>query len=103
MPRTYSKQEAIDLLRSELLKLTDDDNSICKVAADRGIFCKGFQRYSEGGLRRRYEWLQKQEPEIPRDELEDRANHWQLARQELHEAPLACDVQQKEHDVCGGW
>ena len=36
-------------------------------------------------------------------ELEDLGNRWQLARQDVREAPLACDVQTIEHDLCGGW
>ena len=63
MSRILPKQEAIPrtemiaLLRAELVKLTDEDNSICKVASERGIFCKGFHRNSDGGLRRCYSWL----------------------------------------------
>jgi len=109
MSRILPKQEAIPraemiaILRSELSKLTDEDNSICKVASDRGIFCQGFHRHSDGGLRRCYSWLDKRRPGMAREELEDLANRWQLARQIVNEAPLACDVQQKEHDSCGGW
>lgn len=97
------RSEAVALLRNELLKITDDDNSICKVASERGIFCHGFQRNSDGGLRRCYAWLDKRRPGMSREELEELANTWQLARQEVDQLPLACDVQQKEHDSCGGW
>jgi len=109
MSRILPKQEAIPrsemiaLLRSELSKLTDDENSICKVAAERGIFCQGFHRYSDGSLRRCYSWLDKRRPGMSRDELEDLANRWQLARQIVDDLPTACDVQQKEHNSCGGW
>lgn len=109
MSRILPKQEAVPrtemiaLLRSELVKLTDEENSICKVAAERGIFCKGFDRNSDGGLRRCYSWLDKRRPGMSRDELEDLANSWQLARQIVDDLPLACDVQQKEHDSCRGW
>lgn len=109
MSRILPKQEAIlrtemiALLRSELAKLTDEDNSICKVASDRGIFCQGFHRYSDGSLRRCYSWLDKRRPGMSREELEDLANRWQLARQMVDGLPLACDVQQKEHNSCGGW
>jgi hypothetical protein len=105
MPITEAvpRGEAINILRGELLKITDDENSICKVASERGIFCHGFQRNSDGGLRRCYAWLDKRRPGMTRAELEDLANTWQLARQEVDQLPLACDVQQKEHDSCGGW
>ena len=98
-----TRNEAVSLLRDELSKLTDDDNSICKVASDRGILCQGFHRHSDGGLRRCYSWLDKHRPGMSRPELEDLANRWQLARQEVDQLPLACDVQQNEHDSCGGW
>ena len=109
MSRILPKQEAVPrtemiaLLRAELVKLTDEDNSICKVASERCIFCKGFHRNSDGGLRRCYSWLDKRRPGMSREELEDLANRWQLARQIVDELPLACDVQQKEHDSCRGW
>lgn len=102
-PVAVPRNDAVALLRVELLKITDDDNSICKVASERGIFCHGFQRSSDGGLRRCYAWLDKRRPGMSRAELEDLANTWQLARQEVDQLPLACDVQQKEHDSCGGW
>jgi hypothetical protein len=98
-----TRDEAVALVRGELLKITDDDNSICKVASERDIFCHGFQRNSDGGLRRCYAWLDKRRPGMTRPELEDLANTWQLARQEVDQLPFACDVQQKEHDSCGGW
>lgn len=97
-----TRSEAITLLRNELTKFTSDETSICQAAADRGIFCRGFQQYSDGGLRRTYSWLSKRHPGT-REELEDLANSWQLARQEADQLPLACDVQQKEHDSCNGW
>jgi hypothetical protein len=109
MSRILPKQEAIPrtemiaLLRSELSKLTDEDNSICKVASERGIFCQGFHRHSDGGLRRCYSWLDKRRPGMSREELEELANRWQLARQIVDELPIACDVQQQERDACGGW
>jgi hypothetical protein len=93
----------VALLRAELSKLTDDENSICKVASERGIFCKGFHRHSDGGLRRCYSWLDKRRPGSSREELEDLANRWQLARQIVADLPIACDVQQIEHDSCRGW
>jgi hypothetical protein len=109
MARMFTNQEnlsrvdAVALLRAELLKITSSDVSICKVAAERGIFCKGFKRDGEGALRARYDWLDVRRPDMTREELEELANRWQLARQELHDVPLSCDVQVKEHDTCGGW
>ena len=100
---TIAREDAINLLRSEFLKLVDDENSICKIAAEKGIFCKGFQRYSDFELRKRYRWIARKDRRYTRDEIEDLANRWQLARQDVDELPLACDVQQHEHDSCRGW
>jgi hypothetical protein len=100
---TIAREEAITILRGELLKLVDDENSICKVAAEKGIFCKGFQRYSDFELRKRYRWIARKDRRYTREEIEDLANRWQLARQDVDELPLACDVQQVEHDSCRGW
>lgn len=99
-----SRGELIALLRSQLVQLGDDESSTCKVAADRQIFCRGFRRYSDEELKRRYGWIyRKQAGGGSRADLEDMANRWQLARQEVMARPTACDVQQLERDSCRGW
>ena len=100
---SITRAEIMSLLRSELMKLTDGETSICRAAADRGIFCQGFNRFGDGELRRRFSWLGDRARTLPREELEDIANRWQLARQEVADLPIACDVQQREHDTCRGW
>ena len=102
-PQSISRADAISLLRNALMRMAGPDTSICKVAADRGIFCRGFRRYDEAGLRAEYKWLDERRPGMSREELEDLGNRWQLARQELHQLPTACDVQAEEHDTCVGW
>jgi hypothetical protein len=86
-----------------LIQSTDEENSICKVAAERGVFCKGFHRYTDEELRKRYDWIVAKNPLMTRDELERIANDWQLAQQEVYELPIACDVQMKVYDTCRGW
>ena len=102
-PEALTRNELIKKLRNELSLLTDEETSICKAAADHGIFCNGFQRYGDNELRRRYGWIVRKRPDMTREELETVANDWQLAQQEVHETPLACDVQAKVQDTCGGW
>ena len=97
------RNEAIARLRRELVELTDEENSICKVAAEKGLFCRGFLRYSDGELRKRYDWIADRRPDLTREELEVIANDWQLAQQEVFDLPIACDVQQRVHDTCRGW
>lgn len=101
--QTVPRQDAIARLRKELMRFTDEENSVCKVAAERGIFCDGFHRYSDAELRKRYDWIADRRPDLKREELETIANDWQLAQQEVFELPIACDVQQRVHDTCRGW
>jgi len=98
-----TRNEAIDLLRSEFRKLTDEDHCMCAVAAERGIFCGGFRQYSDDELRRRYWWIVRRRPSITREQLEQIANDWQLTQQDVKDVRLACDVQARVHDTCGGW
>jgi hypothetical protein len=102
-PESIQRSEIIHLLRSELMKHTDTEVSACKFAAEQGIFCRGFARYGDGELRRKYNWITRRRPDMTREELEEIANRWQLARQDVSALPVACDVQQIEHDMCRGW
>ena len=83
--------------------MTDDEHSMCRVAAERGIFCNGFARESDADLRARYWWIVRKRPDITRQELESLANLWQLAQQDVQQMPCACDVQTRLHDTCRGW
>jgi hypothetical protein len=102
-PQAISRADAIDILRNELLRRAGDDKSACKVAAEQGIFCHGFARYTDAELKRRYDWIARRRPKISRQELEEIADRWQLARQEVEKRPCACDVQQSVKDTCRGW
>ena len=105
-PPSISRAKAIAILRHNFLnelEASDGETSMCKLAAERGIFCNGFARYGDGELRRAYDWIAKKDATATREELEELANRWQIARQEVREMPLACDVQQREHDTCRGW
>jgi hypothetical protein len=102
-PETISREGAIDLLRAELLKRAGDDVSVCKLAAEKNIFCRGFHRGSDADLRRRFHWIDEKDPAMPQAEVEEVVDRWQLARQEVNQLPTACDVQQREHDGCNGW
>ena len=100
---SLSRQTAITRIREALEMLTDEETSICKVAAEHGIFCNGFNRYTDNELRRRYGWIVRKRPDMTREELEEIANNWQLAQQQVHDLEFACDVQTKLHDTCCGW
>jgi hypothetical protein len=100
---SIERTAAIDLVRSELLKHTDNETSACKFASQRGVLCRGFVRFSDAELQKKFSWITRRRPEMTREELEEMANRWQLARQDVKAMPLACDVQQLEHDMCRGW
>lgn len=98
-----TREESIARIREELLKLTDENSCMCKVAADRRIFCNGFRQFTDEQLRERYGWIVRKRPNITRAELEEIANQWQLAQQDVKDLPIACDVQTRAHDTCRGW
>lgn len=100
---SITRAEAINRLRNELVKRTDGDMSACRLAAEKGIFCKGFARFSDDELKKQYNWIVRRRPAMTRAELESIADRWQMARQEVDELPLACDVQSRVHDTCRGW
>lgn len=101
--KTVTRQQAINELREALLALVDDDHSICEAAASRGILCRGFRQFSDSELAKRYEWIVRKRGVASREELEELANRWQLAKQFVQCESLSCDVQAREHDTCGGW
>lgn len=102
-PVVLTRTEAIGRLRDCLGKFADAETSVCKAAGDRGVFCRGFRQFSDAELKQRYSWIVEKRPGITRPELEQIANDWQLAQQEVYEMPIACDVQQKVRDTCKGW
>lgn len=101
--KRISREDAISRLRTELVGLVDGERSICLVAAEKGILCHGFRRYSDAELEERYRWLLRSRAGATRAETEKLANRWQLGRQLFDEVPLACDAQRREHDTCHGW
>jgi hypothetical protein len=103
--RTCTRDEAIQDLRKSLESLQDDQHSICQVAAQRGLFCRGFAQWTFTELRERYPQILRSRPRLTRHSLEDLANRWQLARQWATGEPTACDVQQHERTFqqCRGW
>jgi hypothetical protein len=98
-----SRETIIQDLRNALLALTTDEKSVCQVAAERGVFCRGFRQHGDKELRQRYWWLERKNPGASRAELEQMANTWQLSQQELANRELSCDVQSIVHDTCGGF
>src|ERR1700681_3021909 len=103
LENVISREDAISRLRRKLLELTDNDKSACQVAAERGILCGGFRRYSYQELREAYHHLVQRNPSISRPALERAANEWQLERQADVGTLLSCDTQQLFYETCRGW
>lgn len=101
--KDITRNEAISRLREALLKMSDDEHSVCEVAAQKGIFCKGFAQFSDKELFAKYKWIVKKLKIRTRAELEKYANLWLVTREAVTGKEMACDVQCEEHDMCQGW
>lgn len=98
--RTISRSQAIADLRRELLKLVDEEHSLCLVAARRGIFCNGFGRFETVDLAERLPGSVP--PATERVEIERRANAWLSELQDLRAGRLPCDHEGRS-SLCAGW
>ena len=102
-PGVWTRDEAIARLRESLLKLCDEEHSMCRVAAERGIFCRGFRRWHDAEFHARWRVLLGQSTHLTRPQVERLADLWQLAEQIRHRVPLVCDAQTMAHGACRGW
>jgi hypothetical protein len=102
-PEVWSRQIAIDRLRESLRRLTDEEHSICQVAAERGIFCHGFRRWPASEFDRRWKNAIGRSTHLSRAQMEELANVWQLAEQIRCRVALACDAQTTARSGCRGW
>lgn len=99
---TWSRDRAVGKLRSALCRLADDEHSICQVAAERGIFCRGFRRWSDSEFDRRFRRVLGRSTHLSRAQMEELANVWQLAEQLRCRVALACDAKGAPR-ACRGW
>ncbi len=102
-PKLWRREEAVTHLRTSLLQLTDDEHSLCQVAAERGIFCRGFHRWPEAEFDRRWRKYIGRSTHLSRAQMEEYANLWQLAEQIRRRVSLACDAQTTGKGPCRGW
>jgi hypothetical protein len=100
---TWSRPVAINRLREALVRLADDEHSLCQVAAARGIFCHGFRRWSAGEFDRRWRNAIGRSTHLTREQMEEFANLWQLAEQIRKGVSLACDTRTQAPGPCRGW
>ncbi len=102
-PEVWTRPDAVRRLREALLKLADEEHSICQVAAERGIFCHGFRRWSDSEFDRRWRAALGRSTHLTRAQMEELANVWQLAEQIRCRVALACDAQTTPGSACRGW
>ncbi|HMA18399.1 MAG TPA: hypothetical protein VKS03_08170 [Thermoanaerobaculia bacterium] len=102
-PLVWHREEAVSRLRASLLALTDEEHSLCQVAAERGIFCRGFRRWGEAEFDRRWRKFIGRSRHLSREQMEQYANIWELAEQIRQRVSLACDAQITGRGPCRGW
>jgi hypothetical protein len=100
---TWGRIETIGRLRDALLRLADDEHSMCQIAAQRGVFCYGFRRWNASEFDRRWRGAIGRSTHLTRAQMEEFANLWQLAEQLRGGVALACDVRTAAHSPCRGW
>ena len=102
-PAHLSRPEAIAQLREKLASLTDTEHCVCSVAQRLGLPCRGFAALPDKEFKNRFAWIAEKRPHASREEMNELANLYVLGRQEATGAVVACDVETREHDLCGGW
>jgi hypothetical protein len=102
-PEIWTREETIERLRAGLLRLTDGERSLCRTAAELGIFCRGFRRWPDGQFQRSWSKALGRSTHLTRPQLEAVADLWQLTEQIRLRVPLACDAQTGPDCACRGW
>lgn len=98
-----TRETAVARLRRKLIDMQEEGKSVCRIAAEKGIFCRGFHRDDDEDLHFRYAATIANAPELTRTNLEAHANAWQLARQKQEGTLLCCDVQFMTYETCRAW
>jgi hypothetical protein len=99
----WPRREAIARLREALLRFTNEEHSMCQVAAERGVFCHGFRRWNAAEFDRRWRMSIGRSTHLSRAQMEEVANIWQLAEQIRQRVALACDTKTPGQPTCRGW
>lgn len=98
-----TRTEVIERLRPILTAMTDENRSLCQVAAERGIFCRGFRRWHAAEFDRRWRGAIGRSTHLSREQMERYANLWQLVEQFAQKVKLPCDARTGPMSPCGGW
>ena len=49
-----TRETAVARLRRKLIDMQEEGKSVCRIAAEKGLFCRGFHRDTDDELRFRY-------------------------------------------------
>ncbi len=99
----WTRQTAIARLREALLALSDGEHSMCSVAAELGVFCRGFRQWNDDEFLRRWTRIIGQSSHLTRAQMERLADLWQLCEQVRTGARIACDLAGPGTTACRGW
>jgi hypothetical protein len=98
-----TRQHSIEVLRDALSGIADTDKSMCREAAERGIFCRGFRRWPPAEFDRRWHGSIGRSTHLSREQMERFADLWQLTEQFRSGVSLACDASRGPESPCRGW
>jgi hypothetical protein len=99
----WTRGEAIDHLRDFLRPMCGSDRSMCEVAAEKGIFCRGFRRWHDAEFHRRWKPALGSSNHLSRAQMERLADLWQLCEQARSSVGFACDASALRPGACRGW
>jgi len=100
---TWTREEAIARLRPVLRELCGAEQSLCRLAGERGTFCGGFRRWPEREFDRRFRPHIGTSTHLTRPQMEAFADIWQLSEQLRLGVTLACDAASLSPGACRGW
>jgi hypothetical protein len=98
-----TREAAVGRIRIRLIAMKEEGKSMCQIAAEKNVLCRGLHRDTTEELRRRYADKIPNGPNRCRSQLEQLANAWQLWRQRREGTPLCCDVQYLFYETCRAW
>ena len=100
---TWTREEAVARLRPILRKLCGQEQSLCRLASERGTFCGGFRRWPAREFHRRLRPHIGTSTHLTRSQMEAFADIWQLSEQLRLGVTLACDAASLSPGACRGW
>ena len=102
-PVIWSRERAIAALRRCLNRLSDGEHSTCQVAAERGIFCRGFRQWNDHEFHGRWKAVLGESTHLSRPQIERLADLWQLSEQIVQRVRITCDARSAAPGPCRGW